>query len=468
LKTNYQININLRTRGWGLCFQGDDLVLTAAHNRFNKLSYRDYAVLEQFEQRSDEDVREFIDEFLDDHGLKRAEAFLGVPREQVSIHWLDFPPEAEDTLDEVIQYRLETFFPGHFESYDFFHQIISRTEQLKVMVIAVKKEVMGKLFSLIHRWEIKLAGVTLDTLALVNGLARSSPEAFKKANWALIHFDQDAMEFIGIREGRLACSHWFRFQPASISESVVAGLEEGLATTRLDADEVEAFYFSGSPSAEMVIFLRDEIGILPSDVLDSQQQTIPPVALGGFGQAVTSVHDMVPFRLNMLPENLRRRHRHLPLLVAAVLVLLFGIYLGVREFQRYRALNEEYAIVTRQNAELLERLQELATIRAEHDRKQEEVEAYSKFRFSDGLVLKLLASLANELPLHTFLTSCGVKNGNELTIQGESEEPFKVRSDLQALPYLRDVETSGPISPAKDRSRKKFTFKAKIVLEALK
>ena len=104
----------------------------------------------------------------------------------------------------------------------------------------------------------------------------------------------------------------------------------------------------------------------------------------------------------------------------------------------------------------------MSQIRGAYDEKMVVLTAYDGYRYSEAMALKVLKLLSIELPEHTFLNSISVKKGNQLTINGESEDPYQVRSHLQSLKPLTKVEFSGPVSPTRDKSKKKFTLVADI------
>ncbi|MCB1052776.1 MAG: hypothetical protein H6510_14000 [Acidobacteria bacterium] len=468
LSKSNQINMNLRTRGWGLVPEGDHLVLGAVYNRLQGAKFVGHTRIDNWRNLEDEAIATQIEEFLDDHKLKRAEAFLGIPRNQVVIQMADFPAEAEETLDEVVQYQIENIFPGDFEEFDFFNQVIHRGDQLRVMIVAVRKETLGEYYGFIRRFKIQLAGMTLVTLANANGIARILGESFLTSHNVVLDFSGGGLDFLGIREGKIATSHFVPLPETGWQGPLVQCLEDGLGRTRLAANEVEHYFLIGNPDLEKTAFLSTEIGLPLVIPQDHFQTEIPCEAFSAVGLGLTAVQDNPTFGLNALPANLRKRHRRLPVMIAAVALILLVLWLGVSEVRSYMKLRRELAGVVEVNDKLMVRLQEMGEIKAKHQARQTEVDAYRPFRYSDGFLLKLLANLSRELPLHTFLNSLSIKDGQQITINGESEDPYEVRSHLQSLNIFTKVEFSGPVSPSRDKKKKKFTLIATIQLEALR
>ncbi len=467
-KPDLQMEINLRTKGWGISVHSDRLVLTAIRNRFKQIRLAATAELENLSQKSDDEVREFIDDFIDEHRLKRGEAFLGLPRRQVQLQLVEFPLEAAESLDEVLSYQIENLFPGNYDQFDFFHQILGRYDQLIVLVIAIRKEDMGRIFAEIRRWNLGLAGVALEACAWLNAMARLKGDQFLNQKYALFHFDQDSLELVIIRDGRLVLDEWIEYRDDHLEDDITAGLERAFSSGRVDPNELDLFLLSGAAPDRALDFLRDQVGIQFNTLEDSMGKSIPPSSIYGTGLAITAVYDKVPLQLNLLPQNLRKRHRHLPLLIASFVVFVFMAYFFYGEFRDFKKIKRELAFAKTQSQRLQERVEELSAVQLDFFTKEEQVKTFYKFRHSDGVALKLLYEITQALPDHTYLTSFSVRSGDQLTIQGESEEPFAVRSKLQSLPFLSDVDTKNAITPGRDPSKKKFTFGARIVLEALK
>jgi Tfp pilus assembly PilM family ATPase len=206
---NLKFEINLRTRGIGITFDGKRLYLTAIHNKLNQFHYMGYEVLDDFENKSDEEVLDFIDEFQSVHKVRRADMFMALPRSETMVQIAEFPIEARNNLDEVMTYQLENYFPVDIEEWAFFPQIIGQAEQLKVMIVAVKKERLGHVFGFIRRWKLKISGVTLDTLSIVNGLAKSRPNLCANNRIAVSRPRPEAIELIVIDQRKLLGGHYF-------------------------------------------------------------------------------------------------------------------------------------------------------------------------------------------------------------------------------------------------------------------
>ncbi|MCB1043079.1 MAG: PilN domain-containing protein [Acidobacteria bacterium] len=467
-KADLQMEVNLRTKGWGLAINQDRLVLTAVRNRFNQIRFVASAVLEDLSQKSDEDVKQFIEDFMDEHRLKRGEAYLGMSQRDVQLQMVEFPLEAADSLDEVLEYQLENLFPGNYDQFDFFHQIVSRHEQLAVLVIAIRKEVLGAMYARINRWNLQLAGVTLESIGLTNGLTRLEGEAHATQKVAVFHFATEAIELTIIREGKLVLSERIRIAKETLHRDLMAGLEQAFSEARLDPNEVDKFFLSGAVDEEAEMMLRHQFGFRFDPLKDSLEKEIPPESVIGVCLAITAVFDKNPLQLNLLPQSLRKRHRHLPLLIASFVGVLVCVYLLYGEYTSYKKIDEELTFTLQQSERLKGRVEELSALQLEHETKSDAVKSFYKFRYSDSMALKLLSELTNALPDHTYLTSFSIRDGDQLTIQGESEEPFAVRSKLQSLPFLTDVDTKNAITPGRDPVKKKFTFGARIQLEALR
>lgn len=458
---------NLRTRGWSLMIDGPHLYLTAVHNKWNQLHYRSFEVLENYESQSNEDIRDFLDEFLGKNGVKRGDAMLMLPRSQVTLQMTEFPAEAEESLSEVMEYQLGNYFPGNLEEMEFFPQIVSKGDVLRVMIVAVPKEVLGKAFGFMSTYKLKLAGMTVSTFGMVNGLSKSHPNAFAQSRIAYFHGFHNGLEISHLNQGKLVGSHFFPIENEQDLETLPVFLEEAFSQSRIDPNDIDLYLWGGNFEPELKNTLT-EVGFPEDTWTDASEKTIPPDALPGFGGCVTALHDKLPLSLNLLPENLRKRHKRLPVMLGIVALVILSMFYVYTEVGEYRALAEEKADLESRTEELFKRVVELSDARNAYEGKQTELALYNRYQ-TNSMLVKIVGSLAHSLPEDTYLTNLTIKNGSQLTLQGESEDPFKTQRILDKLPFLKDFKDSNAITNSRrGNDKKRFTYKATIVLEALK
>ncbi len=462
------IELNLRTRAWGLYFDERNLYLTAIRNKIGQVQYAGFEVLRDFHEKPDEEVREFIEDFQSKHGLKRGDAYLLAPRSSAVVQMADFPPEAADNLEEVMEYQLENYFPMKLDEWAFFPQIVSKGDMLKVMLVAVKNERLGDIFSYIRRWNLKLAGLSLDTFGLVNGLAKIESNRFAAEKTAILRFFPNGVEMAVVNQGRLAVSHYFEAAEDMPRDQLAAQLEQGFSLARLDPNEIDRYIAAGDDLPELRAYLQDEVGFPFEACADGAGTAIPDAALTGFGGAVTAVHEKPTLGLNMLPDNLRKRHQRLPIMLGTAALIIFAIYFFYTEIRGYSSLSAELARADQQLSEVTESMNLVSSARSEFQTKQAQLQMFERYQASNMLI-KVLFSLSQDLPDNTFLTNMTVKSGKNLSIQGESDEPFEIQAILSRMTFLRDVKPVNAITAGRNRDgKKRFNFKATIVLEALK
>lgn len=468
-RSSRAFEFNLRTRGWCLMLDGPHLYLTATHNKWNQLHYRSYEVLENYESQTEEDIRDFLDEFMAKNGVKRGDAMLMLPRSSVTLQMAEFPVEAQNSLEEVMEYQLGNYFPGNLETMDFFPQIVSQGDVLRVMIVAVPKEVLGKCFAMMRQLKLKLAGITVSTFGLVNGLSKSHPKKFAESRIGFFHAFNNGLEVGHINQGKLAGSH---FLPISDFDELDPNqfkqfLEEAFSQSRLDPNDIDHYLWGGSFSDSLRALL-EEIGFPEDSWTDAADKTIKAEALSGFGGCVSALHDKLPLGLNLLPENLRKRHKRLPVMLGVAALIILSIFYVYGQVTEYRALSAERAELAMRSDELYQRVLELSDARKLYEDKKVELERYNRYQ-TNSLLVKVIGSLAQSLPEDTHLTNMNIKNGNQLTLQGESEDPFRTQRILDRLPFLKDFKDGNAITPSRrGNDKKRFTYKATIVLEELR
>jgi len=463
MTNNYEIN--LRTKAWGLTLEGDDLVLTAIHNRFNQFEYRDTLAISNFEQLEDAELLEQIEDFLASHKVKRGDAFLGIPRSEVYTFVVEFPKEAEESLSDTIEYQIEGLYPGDVQEIDVFHQIIGRDEQLKVQVFCVPKTYIGKIFGLIRKWNLKLAGITINHLAIANGLSRIYKNEFKAKQIAVVHMAQGQLELIGLRDGVISGVYSVPLENDADESTLSAAFAEGFSQIRVDPYEVDDFILSGFVSESMQLKLNG-LGFQFTQLKDTKNKAIPSEGVLGVGLALTALHERMPFKLNLLPPKLQSRHHQLPVLIGIVAIILVAGWFVTGEVREYMDLKKELGRYQTRNEKLREEVVELTQVRNRFEERQDLVENYKKFIYGENLMLKVLSILTQEIPDHSFLTSFSVRKGVNLTMQIETEDFFEVRSKLEKLPYFANVDTANAISQTRSGNKRKTNLKMDIVLEA--
>ena len=458
------IELNLRTKAWSLCFDTKNITLTAIHNKINQIHYKGCEIIEDYANRSDDEIQDLIEEFKSRHGVKRGDVFMALPRQEAMIQIAEFPLEAANNLEEVMEYQLGNYFPIDLDLYEFFPQIIGKSDQLKVMILAIEKKYLGHAFGFIRRWNLKLAGLTLDSFAFVNGLAKLDADVFAQARILAFRAYPEGLEMLGLNQGRLVSSHYFNLDPEAGPETMVSGLQQGFSSARMDPNEIDHFFYCG-PYFEANRAYLEEQGIPFETWRDGRGEIIPPEALTGIGAAICGVHDKLHLGLNMLPEKQRKRQKRLPVILGTILLCLLAVYFVVHEFNDYQALRDRRARVVRQEKELMEALSQVAAARSDFQNKKIQLELFQRFQTSKMLI-KSLDAMARDLPDDTYLTSFQVKHGDELQVQGHSDDPFKIETILKNMPFLTDVTPSNATTSGRnDDGKKRFIYKAKLVLE---
>lgn len=476
-KGKLNMEFNLRSRALGIQFDTANLHLVGVRNNINQLQYKGWETLPNFDVRSDEEVTEFIEEFQGKSGIQRADAFMLIPRSEVICQIAEFPAEAANNLEEAMEYQLGNYFALDRDEYEFFPQIVGRGDHLKVMIFAIKKAYLGHAFGFIRRYELKIAGMALDTFGLVNGMARLEPDRIAKGQTMIFRGFPEGVEVIGIRDGGLVLSDYFTVERGEnedgsrgdfIEENLVNAIEKAYSSARMMPDEVDDYLWVGDYQHDVRNYLQDDAGIPFGYWVDGTGEIIDEGALAGFGGAVCAVHDNVQFDNNLLPEKQRKRHKRLPVIVGSALLVIAALFFVFSEAKQYIELREQHARLETTVERLEKNMGEVASARANLSSKQEELALYKKFQTSK-MLLKIVDAMAQDLPDDTYLTNLIIKKGEDITIQGESDQPFDVQRILTRMPFLKDVKSGNAITSGRNKDgKRRFMYKAKIVLEELR
>lgn len=471
-KGKVALEFNLRSRALGIHFDTQDLHLVAVRNSIKQLNYKGYQCLPHYKSHTDEQIQDFIEEFQARNGIKRADAVLMLPRSEVVTQMVEFPLEAANNLEEVMEYQLVNYFAVDLDECDFFPQIVGRSDTLKVMIVAIKKALLGQAFGCIRRWNLSLTGLSIDSFGLVNGLARLEPERVANSQIMVFRSFPEGLEMIGLRENRLVLSHYIPL-PAEDLEDETKGerlntaVEDGFSMARMEPNEVDHYLWVGSSQQGIRAYLSEEADIPFQSWVDDTGEVIEEAAMTGFGGAITAVHDHVLLKLNMLPEKQRKRHKRAPVMLALASLCLMVMVFVSHEVKGYTAMREQHSLLETRIGEQQVLMAEVAGARTELENRTTELELYKKFQ-TNRMLLRVLEAMSRDLPEDTYLTSMIIKKSIEVTIQGESEDPFNVQKVLTRMPFLTDVKPSNAITQGRNKDgKRRFMYKAKIKLEAL-
>ncbi len=372
---------------------------------------------------------------------------FGWPRRQAIVRHLDLPAAAEKTLDEALRLQAGMFRPN--EDVEFCSDAAAVREgahmaaSLALLPRAGLESEAGKF----AQAGFPVGQFTLASFALADFVLRIAPRN-RPARFILVRQNG--------RETELAA---FADRALVFSRSLLLPAEGHAAATELLGaieEAVAGLRWSGPQPLLLA-------GSFPAEIESALEKAGPLHRLrdwvAGFGQAAGAMEDywgalalavegldwLSPYRLNLLPAELRQRPRvwlYLPTYVLVGVNVLLLLALGLRGPVERGVLLHEYQ---RSIAAF-----QLPASRAERQIEtgrtiEQQLRWLSQFEMQGRQPLVLLSDVAKQLPPDAWLSFFNDQAGH-VEIAGTAKSATAVLSSLQALPDVQDVKFVGAVT----------------------
>ena len=462
--------IYLKT-GVGIEFRGEDILLAAVQSNFSKADFTHFMRITDFTSFARADLRGAIDRFFRDNGLSRESVALGVSRKDCVIRYLDLPLEVKDNLDEVVQYQVQAFEPTEEDGCYYDYALLEGApgqKRLSILLAMVRKSFLDKQLTMLRDLGIKPLIVTCGSAGLANMYLVSRKDA-KEKMYFLADAGQSEMELFALRNGQLVYSREVPKNDAqSWGDLFLGEINEAASRLRLGPDSViEEIVLAGESSRAVYDEAFERISgcdllerSFPLNASEINRQLISEAAVV-CGLAFTAITPHPAVRLNLLPNDLKRRQGLLGIGVAAalgVVILLTLTGLGLIEpMQQKRRL----ALLEEATQKLEKPVRIVHGLAAQEEKLAAERKQMMELLGDGDLNLEILKYLAETLPDDTFIRNYNNNNG-VITITGESGSLSDVSAQLEKSPLLKDVTPRGTIQRNASTGRETFTLEAKL------
>jgi len=274
---------------------------------------------------------DLIHDFIKSNNVESSDIFLGIPRESVILKDVEFPIAVKENLRSTLEYKIENYIPLKVENIYFDYQIIEEDKQhnsLKILLMAVQKDVLNSYFRFKDRVDIGLSGISIDSTAYVNFLAYH-PDTSQEFNYVFIY------ETAGKNGPKLHLGVVLN-KVLQYSRSVSVSGENDISTVLSKELKPVKEFFVNKPDTTKLFYMFDgnENLFLPHlEAHEEFQLQIPdpslteianPSMIPAMGLALEGVKK-VPMRINLLPAPLRKRPSRKVFYIMFALIGLFFI-----------------------------------------------------------------------------------------------------------------------------------------------
>ncbi|MBN2438466.1 MAG: pilus assembly protein PilM [Deltaproteobacteria bacterium] len=450
----------------GIYIESDHVSLACLKRSFKGLclaAHAIYPLAKGNPEENTEEIRKHVNEFLREHRMASADIFLGIQRDLTILKYIELPAAVKENLKGTLTYEMEKYVPLPAGDIYFDCQIVAEdkdTNKLKVLLIAVKKELIDPYLDPEKKLGAGISGIEINSTALVNYFAYK-PNTQNADAYAILYLGDQHLELSLVKKRLLHYSRHVKIDKrVSGLEHLVQeelgllrkspGLEQGLLEVALCGPD--------SGSVVEMLKAREDIGLRPVEISGTG---IPSDVLApAYGLALKGIQK-TPMDINLLPVGLRKKVSKIGYYTMSVLAGLF--ILSILVWGGSNLLHQK-----RVSGKLAGEIKQLSTEVAGIHKMQAQstalgnmIDAINVHRRRHIPVLGIMLDLTKGIPEGAWLDRLTVTDkGGE--IEGYAPSASALIPLLAASPLLKDVAFLSPITKGKDgKERFRIGFKVR-------
>ncbi len=514
----------------GLFIKDDQLVLVCLKQGLRATVLESYEILPLGElkgEERDEALLYNLERFLRRHPGGRDNLFLALSRDKVLMQAVYLPLAVEENLGTALRYEMDRLTPFSPDAIYFDYYILKRfpaKNQLYLMLIVVKKEVVDYYLNLLKKINLRPRGIELSATALFNlyQSGRSSadkpwakdwlqqstllarlekavpqlfPQALKSAPdtsetgvlQVLVAYMNSQLELSLVSDDML---YYARTLPLAAADrgsakelpaplylsEIQQHIQHGMLNlpehtepqravrvllTGMELDE-ELLRQQPAPEGLDVGILR-EGGVTVREPADQRRLPLLSIALG---LALKGVR-RVPLAINLIPAGLRLKKKRSKKKIAAVIVsVLVTVLAGVLLIANILQTNVRIAALDAELTELKAAAQAVEALQKEIEQTEKYNAVIKQVREGDPSKLRVLEELTRIIPEDSWLTDFEFSGDEKkTTISGYSASASKLVPLLDDSKLFSNVKFTSPITKG---GNVKENFKIEMTQEAAK
>lgn len=454
----------------GVEIQAERLILASVKRGLQECTLQNHLVIEGFRELPDTQLNSQVRQFTKSNGFNHENVVVGLPRDHVIVREIEFPLDVEENLERVIQFQVEKFEPTEEESsyYDF--RITERDEEARrivVQVAMVRQAYLDEYLKLFRELDLFPALVTYSGQGY-RGLIESGRTGLGGKEACLVfRIESGHTEIIASEGGGVFLSQTIAPSEANLTvdeilrlaDPFISGLEGQIGS-------FSKVYLTGRLARnfydDFATLLGGDVELLASKV-QLKRKVIPGSELDELlpaaGLAISRFGRVGRMGLNLIPVGERvvtSRASFVPSVVLGCVLMMLLAALGTREyFQTVKLGNQIDEQIQGLESQVNEafRLRDLVVAqRAE----LEELQTLMEGRQRSLLILK---DLTERIPEDSYLQNIQLQ-GEQLTMQGYSEQASSLPPILLESDYLESVKTNWITTDPRNPGKERFSFAA--------
>lgn len=454
----------------GIEFGGDRLRFASLKKGFSDYTLKDFLEVENFRQIPLSELVGRINQFTDETRVNRENVILGFPRKEVIVREIELPIDVEENFDQVIQFQVEKLEPSEEELSCFDYCVIDRNEdtgKLLIQIVMARRTLIEEMLNLLRELDLYPVSIKFSSIGFQNILLAHQDGYPKNSAAMVVRVEPEVSELVVATKGQQLFSEAFYLAPEEMTADRL--LEESAAFVSSLEPAVEDFskiYITGSLAKDLLEPMKAQVEDTELLVtgLDLKTKAISASSLDAYlaavGLAISGV-SRLKSSFNLIPREHRKvgtRPSLIPTVTLAVCLLVAtGGWITREYFQQTRLVDqvdEQIEMLDSQVTEAFRLREQVDAYRAELGQLQEMLD-------DRQLTLLILRDLTERIPDDTYLQNLQIQ-GNQVTMQGSSNQASNLPPLLLESPYLESVKTNWIQQNARGEAEERFNFTATV------
>ncbi len=454
----------------GVEIQADRLILASIKKGLQDCTLQNHLVIEDFRDLTGAQLISQVRQFTKTNGFNRENVVVGLPRDHVIIREIEFPLDVEENLERVIQYQVEKFEPTEEESsyYDF--RVTERDEEARTIVVQVamvRQSYLDDYLKLFRELDLFPALVTYSGQGY-RGLVGSGKTGLGRKEACLVfRIESGQAEIVALGGEGNFLSQTITLGDDSVTvDEILRKADPFISGLEGQIGSFSKVYLTGQLAKslydEFATLLGTDVELLVSKV-QLKRKAIPgrelDELLPATGLAISRFGRAGRMGLNLIPVGERvvtSRASFVPSLVLGCVLIILLAAVGTREYFQTVKLGDQ---IDRQVQGLQNQVNEAFRLRDLVAAQREELEELRSLMEGRQRSLLILRDLTERIPDDSYLQNIQLQ-GQQLTMQGYSEEASRLPPILLESDFLESVKTNWITTDPRNPGKERFSFAA--------
>ena len=386
-------------------------------------------------------ISELMNGFLRENRISPASLFLGIPRGNTILRYLELPAALKENLRETLGYELEKYVPFSAEDAYFDFQIVSEDKSaglLHLLLVVIKKQTLSPILTFAEHSGLEISGVGITATALADYFYWHS----KKENGAVmafIHKRESHIELGLVKKGMLRY-----FRGLSGNEEFTEAIPAALSKMRLDfLQDKEPLHtvLCGIEKDDPLLERFNGMEEVVFHHVDLSEAQIPSTdfisVIPAFGLALKGVRKTF-MNINLMPLSKRKKpskFKYYTLFGLLSLLLLGALVWGGGVFLQHQWTLDRFE---EKIERLVSQLKKIERKEAEKVKLEDRINYLNTIRRGGLPVLDVLRELSERIPEGAWVNKFDFSEKG-VQIQGEATSASELIPLLEASPMFGGV-----------------------------